>query len=101
MTEPRWLDACPRSELAVGDVTEVSIGSRRVAIYDCSDALYATSARCSHHGAPLVDGTTIECPLHQGCFDVTDGRATEAPATRPLRSYSVRITDDDVVQIQI
>lgn len=105
MPDPQWHDACPTSELAPGDVTEVTLGSKRVAIYDCRDALHATSARCSHHGAPLVDGyldgTTIECPLHQGCFDVTDGRPTEAPATRPLRSYPVRVTAGDVVQVLI
>jgi naphthalene 1,2-dioxygenase system ferredoxin subunit len=36
-------------------------------------------------------GHEIECPLHQGRFDVRDGRATCEPAEEALRSYPVKI----------
>jgi len=34
----------------------------------------------------FLDGHEIECPLHQGKFDVRDGKPTCAPVTEALRS---------------
>jgi naphthalene 1,2-dioxygenase ferredoxin component len=43
---------------------------------------------CNHGSADLCDGYfdghVIECPLHQGAFDVPDGRPVAAPATRRM-----------------
>ena len=38
-------------------------------------------------------GTVIECPLHQGTFDITAGRALAAPASEDLGTYPVEIRD--------
>ena len=41
----------------------------------------------------MVIGTVIECPLHQGRFDVTTGRALSAPVCVDLKTYPVKIDD--------
>lgn len=86
--------------LEPGDVTPVTAGGRRLALYDAADGIYATAALCTHGGADLCDGYfdghVIECPLHQGCFDIRDGRALYAPATRPLKTFPARIRDGKV-----
>jgi anthranilate 1,2-dioxygenase ferredoxin subunit len=33
----------------------------------------------------------IECPLHQGQFDVRTGEPMCAPVTEPVRTYRVRV----------
>ena len=38
-------------------------------------------------------GHEIECPLHQGRFDVRDGRALCSPLRENLATYPVRIED--------
>lgn len=90
-----WVDVLAVSELEPGDVTPVQHGTLKLAIYDARDGLYATAALCTHAGAPLCDGYfdghVIECPLHQGGFDIRDGRALFAPVTRPLRTYPVKV----------
>jgi len=90
-----WVDLIACDELEPGDVTGVTIGDRRLAIYDTKNGLYATQAECTHAGADLsdgyFDGTVIECPLHQGCFDIRDGQPLDAPVTRALRTYPVRV----------
>ena len=98
--EAGWQVIMPAADLEAGWVTRVSVGGREVAVYDTPEGLFASSAYCTHGGADLGDGyfdrCTIECPLHQGCFDVRSGKATGSPATRDLRTYPVRIKDGNV-----
>ena len=47
-----------------------------------------------------VERREIECPLHQGKFDVRDGRPACAPVTEALRSYPVKV-DGRRVYLQI
>lgn len=99
-----WVDAVAVNALEPGDVTPVQIGKRQIAIYDAPDGLYATGGLCTHAGALLCDGYfdgyIIECPLHQGAFDIRDGKALYAPVTRALKTYPVRIRDG-VVQVRL
>ncbi len=99
-----WIDLITVSALEPGDVTPVSLGPRRLAVYDAPDGVYVSAALCTHAGAALCDGyfdgRHIECPLHQGLFDIRSGAAIGAPVTRPLRVYPARV-QDGVVQIQI
>ncbi len=57
--------------------------------------IFATDNVCTHGQARLcegfLEGHEIECPLHQGRFDIRTGRALCAPVTAPIRSYPVRI----------
>jgi 3-phenylpropionate/trans-cinnamate dioxygenase ferredoxin subunit/naphthalene 1,2-dioxygenase system ferredoxin subunit len=99
-----WVDVIDADKLEPGDVTPVTVGSRRLAIYDAVDGIYATLALCTHGGADLCDGYfdghVIECPLHQGCFDIRDGRALYAPATRDIKTFPARVMDGKV-QVQV
>ncbi len=91
----QWIELIGVDELEPGDVTPVSWGTKKLVIYDADDGLYVTQAHCSHAGAALCDGYfdghIIECPLHQACFDICDGRALGPPATRSLQTYPVRV----------
>jgi len=95
MSDRPWRDVVAVAALEPGWVTRVSVGRRVVAIYDTPSGLYASPALCNHGGADLCDGYfdghVIECPLHQGAFDVRDGRPVAAPATRPMRVFELRV----------
>jgi naphthalene 1,2-dioxygenase system ferredoxin subunit len=39
----------------------------------------------------FLEGHEIECPLHQGRFDVRNGAPMCAPVTEAIRSYPVKI----------
>lgn len=99
-----WVDLIAVEALEHGWVTPVTHGSRRLAVYDTASGVHVSQALCSHAGANLCDGYfdghMIECPLHQGAFDVRDGRAICAPATRPIKVYPARIVGG-MVQIQV
>lgn len=78
-----------------GGVLAARVGGRRVALYDVGGTVYATDDQCSHGYASLsegyLDGHLIECPLHQGLFDVRDGSPAGAPCTVAVRAYPVRV----------
>jgi naphthalene 1,2-dioxygenase ferredoxin component len=95
-----WVDLIARDALEPGDVTPVKLGGRRLAVYDAADGVYVSMALCTHGGADLCDGYfdghVIECPLHQGCFDIRDGRPLGAPVTRAIKTYPARVVDGRV-----
>ncbi|MEM7525938.1 MAG: non-heme iron oxygenase ferredoxin subunit [Pseudomonadota bacterium] len=94
---PVWTDLIAAAMLEPSDVTPVTMGGRRLAVYDAPDGVHVTAALCTHGGADLCDGyfdgRMIECPLHQGAFDIRDGRPLGPPATRALRVYEARVRD--------
>ncbi len=93
--EKLWRDVIDVDALEENWVTRVEVGPRKLAIYDTPSGIYASLALCNHGGADLCDGYfdghVIECPLHQGAFDVRDGKPVCAPATRPMRVLETRI----------
>ena len=95
MSQPHWIDALAADALPTDDVIGVVVGDRDIAIYTVGDAVYATDNICTHGQARLcdgfLDGHEIECPLHQGKFDVRNGQPTCDPVTESIRSYPVRI----------
>ena len=99
-----WKNLINVSDLEVGDVTPVTFGTREVAVFDAQDGIFVSLSRCTHGAANLCDGyfdgTYIECPLHQGLFDVRTGEAKAAPARVPLKMINCRVIDK-VVQIYI
>ena len=95
MSDRQWTDAAAVDDIPADDVIGVQAGGRDIALYSVGGEVYATDNVCTHGQARLCDGFLegheIECPLHQGRFDVRNGQPTCEPVTEPLRSYPVRI----------
>ena len=95
MSTINWVDALSADNLPTDDVQGLAVAGRDIAIYTVADEVYATDNLCTHGHARLcdgfLDGHEIECPLHQGKFDVRDGKPTCEPVTEALRSYPVKI----------
>ena len=91
----QWVLATSLEAVPQGDVIAVEARGREVAIYGVEGAVYATDNICTHAHARLcegfLEGFEIECPMHQGKFDVRDGRPLCAPVTEAIRAYRVKI----------
>lgn len=78
-----------------------AFGRLEFALYLVNGEVFATSNRCTHGGARLSDGYLeghlIECPLHQGLFDIRTGEVRGPPCTRRLRVYPARLEGDSVL----
>ncbi len=93
----RWVEVAAIGDLIPEDVIAVNVDGLELAIYSVEGEVYATSNTCTHGEARLsegfVIGTCIECPLHQGQFDIRTGEPLCAPVSEPIRCYPVRIED--------
>ena len=64
-----------------------------------TDSYVAYSQKCTHLSCavyPSDDGRRLECPCHEGCFSVDDGRVLQGPPPRPLPRIALERRGDDV-----
>jgi 3-phenylpropionate/trans-cinnamate dioxygenase ferredoxin subunit len=95
-----WTVVADADEIEEEDVIEVSLGDRVLAIYHTKDGYFATDGICTHEHARLAEGfvfgSIIECPKHQGRFDVRSGECKGSPVSVPVHTYPTRIVDGTV-----
>ena len=95
-----WMDVMALEDVFEGEVLAVNVQGKEIALYEVQGELYATDNLCTHGAARLSDGflegREIECPFHQGRFDVCTGKALCAPLTENIRVYPVRIENKRV-----
>ena len=94
-----WLDVAAADSVPDGDLIAVNpehTAGREIALVRLGAEVFAIDATCTHGQANLCGGFveddgSIECPLHQGRFDVRSGRALCAPLTQDLAVHAVRV----------
>lgn len=101
MSDTIWHKVAATSELPVGEMKQVQIGQRYVALYNVEGTIYATDDICSHADASLsqgyLEGDVVECPLHQGRFHIPTGKAVAAPVTVDIATFPVKIEGTDIL----
>ena len=93
-----WIRVASVAELEdSGGLLGRSIGGVPIAIYAVEGEYFATSDTCTHGQARLSDGYLeghlIECPLHQGLFDIRTGEVKGPPCSKAIRTLPVREVD--------
>lgn len=87
-------------ELPPGKAKQVTVGGRKIALFNVAGTFYALDDNCPHRGAPLwegdLDGHEVSCPWHGARFDVTTGAHLCPPASRGVPSYKVQVVGDEV-----
>jgi MocE subfamily Rieske [2Fe-2S] domain protein len=89
-----WIEFGTESQVARGDVIRLDHGRKTYAIgRDEAGAFYATDGICTHGNTHLADGLikggTIECPKHNGRYNLADGSPARAPVCRGVCTYPV------------
>ncbi|TCT09423.1 non-heme iron oxygenase ferredoxin subunit [Paralcaligenes ureilyticus] len=97
----RWVETgLLKNAIGEDEPASVIVEGHDVAIYRVGEEIFATSNICTHGQARLCEGYLedyeIECPLHQGRFDVRSGKALCAPVTVDIRVYPVEVQDGSV-----
>lgn len=84
-------------DLPEGECRRCVFAGEDIALFRVDGEVYATQDTCTHGHASLaegyLDGDRIECPLHQGTFNVRTGEVTSAPCTQALKTYAVEVRD--------
>jgi MocE subfamily Rieske [2Fe-2S] domain protein len=87
-----WVEICASGFLKAEDVIQFDHEGRTYAIYRLADgSLHATDGLCTHGNAHLaggfVKGRLIECPKHNGRFDIIDGSPQRKPVCVGLKTH--------------
>lgn len=89
------------AELQDGQMKEVAFENGNVLLSRLGDKIHATSAYCTHYGAPLSTGVLssdgrVVCPWHGACFNVCTGDIEDAPAPNALHSFKAHVDDGKI-----
>ena len=100
MSEENWIEVGPTNSIDEEDVIRFDHQEKTFCIYRLKDGFYATDGICTHEAVHLEDGLVmddeIECPMHQGIFNIKSGEAVSPPACKDLKTYPVKIDNDKI-----
>ncbi len=87
-------------DLPPGERLVVELGRHWIVVFNVDGEFYAVEDNCTHEEYPLSEGTldgyALECVKHGACFDVRDGKVLAPPAFVPVKTYAVRVENDDL-----
>ena len=96
-----WIRACDVEDIDPEDVVNFEHEGNDYAVYRLEDdSVHATAGHCTHERELLCDGLVmdgvIECPKHNGRFDIATGRAVGSPAIIDVATYPTKVQDGSV-----
>ena len=95
-----WIYVCEADNIDVEDTKRFDHEGATYCIYRLEDGYYATDGNCTHEEFHLEDGLVmngeIECPMHQGIFDIKTGKAVSEPACVDLQTYETKMEDNKI-----
>lgn len=78
----------------------VTIDGHEVVVCHTKDGFFALDNECTHAAARMCEGRLrgdrLICPLHGASFDVRDGRALAAPASKPLAKHRALLVGEQI-----
>jgi 3-phenylpropionate/trans-cinnamate dioxygenase ferredoxin component len=97
----QWIEVCQLDDIDDEDVARFDHNGHTYAVYRYADKVYATDGLCTHEKVHLADGLVmeyvIECPKHNGRFDIRSGKALGAPVCVNLKTYPAKIEGSAVL----
>jgi nitrite reductase/ring-hydroxylating ferredoxin subunit len=99
-TSHRLVALCPSADVEPDTPVRVLLDDVAYAVFNLNGQFYVTQDHCTHGPGSLAEGfvmgTEIECPFHQGRFDICTGQPTAAPCTEALRTWTVHVIDGQI-----
>ena len=85
-----------------GELVAFDAGGVPIVVGNADGRLFAIDAMCTHEQCSLADegtleGTVVTCGCHGAQFDLTTGRVLAPPAVEPLKVYSLRVDEGNIV----
>ena len=92
---------CDIDELDEEEVIGFEHNGKKYAVYRLEgDEIYASDGLCTHERVELANGLVldgcIECPMHNGRFDVATGKAVKSPVHIDLKMYKAEWRGDQI-----
>jgi ethylbenzene dioxygenase ferredoxin subunit len=91
---------CDAAEVEPDAAIQVVLDGMAYAVFNLDGAYFVTADLCTHGPGSLAEGfimdAEVECPFHQGRFDIRTGSATGAPCTEALKIWAVHVVDGKI-----
>ena len=92
-TDGVTVDGGPIADLPEGAMRRLTHGDLDVLVAHTPAGIVAVDDRCPHMAAPLsigeLEGCVVQCPLHEGRFDLCSGETVQMPTTGGLDADGV------------
>lgn len=81
----------------------ISIGEKKLALFNVDGKFYAIDNRCAHKAFSLgegeLDGSVVQCPGHGLLYDVRTGKTVEGSWSTDYKvnSYPTKVEGNDVL----
>lgn len=90
------------SEVGPGQMQEAELGGRTILVANVGQTYYAMDACCPNEGTNLaregrLDHEQLICPNDAWTFDVRNGARVDPPDGPGLRTYEIRIEQNEVL----
>ena len=99
-----WHEVSGAQSLGEEEAMAVVLAEQPIALVRSGGRYYALHNVCTHQFALLSEGYVedgcIECPLHQGRFELATGQPKAPPVSVPVRVYPVK-TENQKVFVQL
>jgi nitrite reductase/ring-hydroxylating ferredoxin subunit len=91
---------CDAAEISEDAPRQVEIGGETYAVFQRGADYFVTQDQCTHGPGFLSEGAVIgdeiECPFHQGRFDLRTGAPTAPPCFEPIRVWTAHLVDGKI-----
>jgi nitrite reductase (NADH) small subunit len=91
--------AAKLAEIPAGEVREVQVSGKAIALANVAGKIYAINNTCLHQGGPLgegsLSGTAVICPWHGWEYDVTTGKLLSNPKVG-VECYRTEVRGEEV-----
>ncbi len=95
-----WVYVCLKNEIDFEDLKRFDYKDSTYCIYHLKDGFFATDGICTHEEVHLEDGLVIndeiECPMHQGVFNIKTGEVIQDPPCKNLNTYKIKVENDKI-----
>lgn len=96
---------CQENDLKDNEMKVFDIGEDgKVLVVKQKGEFSAIGTKCTHYGAPLINGALgdgrLRCPWHGACFNLKTGDIEDFPGFDSLPCYQVTVTDKGEVKVR-
>lgn len=99
-TMPEWIKACNVEQISSDQLCAINCNEKKILLSNLNGKIFATDLICTHADADLSTGFLssegVRCPLHLSVFDLESGKPLNPPATEPLKTYNVKIEQNEI-----